>query len=78
MFIHFNPLGVGRMNSTYYPDDDILVLHFSDEPVVREVSQGWNINTSYTASGEVAEIVILDAKKIGLYPVAQFQEKQAA
>ncbi|HPQ97044.1 MAG: DUF2283 domain-containing protein [Thiothrix sp.] len=64
------------MKATYHMEDDILVLHFSDEPAAREVSQGWNIHISYTASGEIAEIVVLEAKASGLYPV--FAEQQQA
>lgn len=55
--------------TTYYAADDILVLHVADKPVVREVSQDWNVNVSYAADGEVVEVVILDAKASGLYPV---------
>ena len=35
------------METIYYPDDDILVVKFSDKPIVRERSQDWNINLSY-------------------------------
>lgn len=64
------------MKTAYFPEDDILVLHLSDEPVVREIWPSWNVNISYTAAGEIAEIVILEAKEKGLYPVVT--EKQAA
>ena len=30
------------MKTTYYPEDDILVVHLSDAPPVREISQTWN------------------------------------
>ena len=30
------------MRTTYYDEDDILVIHLSDKPVCREVSQDWN------------------------------------
>jgi len=36
------------MKTLYYPQDDILAIHFSDKPVVREVSQDWNVNISYS------------------------------
>lgn len=58
------------MKTTYYPDDDILVVRLSDAPVVKEVSQDWNVNISYTADGGIAEVVILEARERGLYPVA--------
>lgn len=57
------------MNSKYYEEDDTLVMTFSDHKVEREVSQGWNINVSYDANNNIAEIVILEAKEKGLYPV---------
>jgi hypothetical protein len=59
------------MKTTYHADDDILEIHINDKPVTREVSQGWNVNISYAEDGCVVEIVLLDAKKQGLYPVAQ-------
>jgi Protein of unknown function (DUF2283). len=54
------------MSTKYYPDDDILVVHLSDEPIAKEVSASWNVNVSFTASGDIAEIVVLDAKETGL------------
>ncbi|MBO0615361.1 DUF2283 domain-containing protein [Thiothrix fructosivorans] len=64
------------MKAIYHQDDDILVLRFSDELPAREVSQGWNVNISYTARGDIVEIVVLEAKESGLYPV--FTEYQQA
>ena len=64
------------MKTIYYPEDDILVIRLSDAPPVKDVSQNWNVNISYGASGEVTEVVILDAKKKGLFPVET--EKHAA
>ena len=57
------------MKTIYYPEDDILVIRLSEEPVAREESHGWNVNISYTAAGDIAEIVILEAKEKGLFPV---------
>ena len=56
------------MNTKYYGDDDILVIRLSDNPIAKEVSQGWNINVSYDKDGQIAQMVILEAKKKGLYP----------
>lgn len=56
------------MQITYYEEDDILFIKFNDEPITREMSQGWNINISYTAQG-VGEITLLEAKAIGLWPI---------
>lgn len=65
------------MYTIYYPDEDILELHFSDEPIVRELSQNWNIHLSYDAQGRIVEMVVLDAQAIGLYPTL-VESRQAA
>ncbi|HRY15251.1 MAG: DUF2283 domain-containing protein [Candidatus Competibacteraceae bacterium] len=65
------------MHTIYYPDDDILELRFSDQPIVREISQSWNIHISYDAQGQIVEMVILDAQDIDFYPVF-VETKQAA
>lgn len=57
------------MRTTYYDDDDILVIHLSDKPIVREVSQDWNTHVSYAADGTAVEIVVLDARSSGALPV---------
>ncbi|MEZ5537862.1 MAG: DUF2283 domain-containing protein [Thiolinea sp.] len=62
------------MNTKYYEADDILVQTFSDNPIVKEVSQGWNINISYDKDGGIVQIVILEAKEKGLYPVMPVQQ----
>ena len=65
------------MRTTYYDEDDILVLHLSDKPVSREVSQDWNTHISYAEDGTTVEIVLLDAKATGGYPLA-VEHAQAA
>lgn len=57
------------MRTTYYDDDDILVLHLSDKPIVREVSQDWNTHVSFAADGTAVEVVVLDARANGALPV---------
>ena len=57
------------MRTTYYDDDDILVIHLSDKPIVRETSQDWNTHISYAADGTTVEIVVLDARASGVLPV---------
>lgn len=57
------------MKTTYFQDDDILVLHMADKPIVREVSQDWNTHISYAADNTVVEIVVLDAQASGAMPV---------
>lgn len=57
------------MKTSYYDDDDILVVRLSDKPIVREVSQDWNIHVSYAADGSVVETVILEARACGAWPL---------
>jgi hypothetical protein len=57
------------MRTTYYDEDDILVIHLSDKPVVREVSQDWNTHLSFAADGTAVEVVLLDARANGALPV---------
>jgi len=56
------------MKATYYDDDDTLVIHLSEKPITREVSQDWNTHISYAADGTTVEIVILEAKAHGMLP----------
>ena len=55
------------MKTTYF-DDDTLVIHLSDKPVTKEVSQDWNTHISYAEDGTNVEIVILEAKEHGMVP----------
>lgn len=57
------------MRTTYYNDDDILVIHLSDKPITREVSQDWNTHVSFAADGTAVEVVVLDARANGALPV---------
>jgi len=66
------------MKARYYPQDDILEMRFSEKPVVREVSQDWNVNLSYAADGSVVEIVILDAVKAGFMPFESGEGRRSA
>jgi uncharacterized protein YuzE len=56
------------MKLNYYPEDDILVIEFNKDKIVRDISLNWNVNIGMTENG-IGEIVILDAKKENLYPV---------
>ena len=58
------------MKSIYFENDDILEIRVSDKPIVREVSQDWHTNISYADDGTIVEIMLLDAKKEGLMPMA--------
>ncbi|MEQ6342869.1 MAG: DUF2283 domain-containing protein [Gammaproteobacteria bacterium] len=66
------------MKTTYYPPDDILEIQFGDKPIVREISQNWNVNVSYAADDSMVEIVTLDAIKSGFMPFHSGGERQAA
>ena len=53
------------MRTTYYDEDDIMVIHLSDKPIVREVSQDWNTHISYAEDGSAVEVVVLEARASG-------------
>lgn len=57
------------VKTTYFDDDDILVMRLSDKPVAREVSQDWHTHVSFAEDGSVVETVILEAAKIGAWPL---------
>ena len=58
------------MRTTYFAQDDILVIHLSDKAIVREVSQDWNTHISYAVDGSLVELVVLEARANGAYPLA--------
>ncbi len=55
------------MKIKYDDQEDILHIEFSGQPIIRDVSHGWNVNIGYAANG-IAEITILDAKAAGYWP----------
>ena len=61
------------MKIRYDTDDDILHIEFSNQPIVKDVSHGWNVNIGYGTSG-IAEITILEAKQAGYWPIENSQE----
>ena len=61
------------MRLKYDDQDDILYIEFSKEPIVKDVSYGWNVNVGYAAHG-IAEITILDAKAAGYWPLENAKE----
>ena len=65
------------MKTSYFDDDDTLVLPLSDKPITREVSQDWNTHVSCSAGGTVLETVIPEAAKIGAWPL-EVRHAQAA
>jgi hypothetical protein len=66
-----------RMRTTYYDEDDILVIHLSEKPIVKESSQDWNTHISYAADGTPVEIVVLDANASGALPIEVMHGKAA-
>ncbi|MDW7711337.1 MAG: DUF2283 domain-containing protein [Deferrisomatales bacterium] len=56
------------MEIAYDEKDDILFIRFSREPIVEEVSHGWNVNLGMTAHG-IGQITILDAGEANLMPI---------
>ena len=66
------------MKTIYFPQDDLLEMHFSDKPIARETSQDWNVNVGYATDGSIVELVILDAVKSGFTPFESNGERQAA
>jgi uncharacterized protein YuzE len=61
------------MRIEYDDQDDILHIEFSRDPIVKDVSHGWNVNVGYGEQG-IAEITILDAKAKGYWPLENAAE----
>lgn len=57
-------------HATYWNDDDILELRFSEKPIAREASESWHVHKSYAADGELVAVVFLDAVKEGYFTPA--------
>lgn len=58
------------MHATYWKDDDILEVRFSEKPIARETSENWHVHKSYAADGELVAVVFLDAVKEGYFTPA--------
>lgn len=56
------------MKIEYDEAEDILLIRFSDAPVVRDISHGWNVTVGLTERG-IGQITLLDAKAAGLLPL---------
>jgi uncharacterized protein YuzE len=61
----------------YDDQNDILLIEFSKEPIVKDVSHGSNVNIGYAANG-IAQITILDAKAAGYWPLENAKDLLAA
>lgn len=57
------------MRTSYFDAEDILVFHLSNKRIAHEVSQDWNTHISYAEDGTAVEIVVLDARSSGAFPV---------
>ncbi|WP_303290728.1 DUF2283 domain-containing protein [Marinobacter sp. SS5-14b] len=57
------------MRTVYDESEDILTIHLSDKAIVKEVSQDWNTHVSYAEDGSIVEIVVIDAKESGAWPL---------
>jgi hypothetical protein len=56
------------MRIEFDDQEDILFIKFSGEPIVKDVSYGWNVNIGFASNG-IAEITILEAKANGYWPL---------
>ena len=65
------------MHATYWNNDDILEVRFSDKPIARETSENWHVHKSYDADGEMVAVVFLDAVKEGYFTPAANGRKAA-
>jgi len=57
------------MRTTYDEVDDILVLHLTDKPIVKEASQDWSTYISYAEDGSIVQVTIIEASKHGAWPL---------
>ncbi len=65
------------MHTTYFVEDDTLLVRLSDKLIVREVSQNWNTHISYAEDGSTVEVVLLEAHASGAYPIEVQQTRPA-
>ncbi len=65
------------MHATYWKDDDILEVRFSDKLIAREASESWHVHKSYAVDGELIAVVFLDAVKEGYFTPAANGRKAA-
>ena len=56
------------MKTTYFDEEDTLVIHLSEKPITKEVSQESYTHISYAADRTIVELVVLEAKAHGLIP----------
>ena len=56
------------MKIDYDEKEDVLFIRINNEPILKDVSDGWNVNIEVTEHG-VGQITILDAKADGILPL---------
>lgn len=56
------------MRIQYYAEDDILIIVFSNKPIIKDTSFGWCFNIGHSSEG-ISEITILNAKENGYWPI---------
>ncbi|MHB8763320.1 MAG: DUF2283 domain-containing protein [Deferrisomatales bacterium] len=56
------------MEISYDEKDDILFIRFNDEPIVQDVSYGWNVNIGMTAR-DIGQVTLLDAREAEFLPI---------
>ena len=61
------------MKIAYDETEDIVRIEFSKDPIVKDVSYGWNVNIGHSAKG-IVEITILDAKANGYWPLENIKD----
>ena len=61
------------MKTIYFEGDGIAQIQVSNKPTACEASQDWHTHISYDEDNSIVEIVLLDAKKVGLLPLSYSQ-----
>ncbi len=56
------------MQIDYDEQDDILLITFNNDPIIKDISLNWHVNIGFTEQG-IGEISILEAKQSGLLPL---------
>jgi len=56
------------MQIDYDEQDDILLITFNSDPIIKDISLNWHVNIGFTEQG-IGEISILEAKQSGLLPL---------
>lgn len=63
------------MKAIYFDNNDTLFLRLSDKPIIKDVSQDWHTQVSYADDGSAVEVLIRNAKALGMLPTIAKQDK---